>query len=103
MPAKFNDFVVGSIAKYGLEKYVSYSNLSPSNYCFSTTLNKSVEPTTYAEAIKNNNWIEAMNNEISPLKRNNTWTECALPKGRKAVGSKWLWKIKYKSNGEIPL
>ncbi|GJU59836.1 putative RNA-directed DNA polymerase [Tanacetum coccineum] len=42
-----------------------------------------------------------MNNEIEALNRYNTWTVCDLPMGRKAVGSKWLWKIKYKSTGEI--
>ncbi|GKA70124.1 putative RNA-directed DNA polymerase [Tanacetum coccineum] len=59
------------------------------------------EPTSYFEAVKNPNRIEAMNNEIKALNRNNTWTVCDLPKGRKDVGSKWLWKIKYKSTGEI--
>nr|GEY38093.1 copia protein [Tanacetum cinerariifolium] len=54
-----------------------------------------------SKAIKNPNWIEAMNNEIEALNRNDTWTICDLPSGRKAVGSKWLWKIKYKSTGEI--
>ncbi|PWA54366.1 reverse transcriptase, RNA-dependent DNA polymerase, Gag-polypeptide of LTR copia-type [Artemisia annua] len=34
-PVRFNDFVVGSNVKYGLEKYVSYSNLSRVNMCFS--------------------------------------------------------------------
>ncbi|GJX86068.1 ribonuclease H-like domain-containing protein [Tanacetum coccineum] len=71
------------------------------SYCFSTTLNKSFEPTTYYEADKNLNWIEAMNNEIEALNRNNTCTICDLPEGRKAVGSKWLFKIKYKSTGAI--
>ncbi|GKA72735.1 ribonuclease H-like domain-containing protein [Tanacetum coccineum] len=86
---------------YGLEKYVTYANLSRSNFCFSTTLNKTTEPTTYDEAIRNPKWIESMNNEIEALLRNNTWTVCDLPKGRKPVGSKWLWKIKFKSTGEI--
>ncbi|GJY78750.1 ribonuclease H-like domain-containing protein, partial [Tanacetum coccineum] len=72
-----------------------------SNLCFSTTLNKTTEPTTYDEAIRNPKWIESMNNEIEALLRNNTWTVCDLPKGRKPVGSKWLWKIKFKSTGEI--
>ncbi|GJU85880.1 ribonuclease H-like domain-containing protein [Tanacetum coccineum] len=101
MPAKFNDYVVNSSKKYGLEKYVTYTNLNTSNYRFSTNLNKSSKPTSYFEAVKNPNWIEAMNNEIEALNRNNTWTVCDLPMGRKAVGSKRLWKIKYKSTGEI--
>ncbi|GJS53773.1 ribonuclease H-like domain-containing protein [Tanacetum coccineum] len=33
--------------------------------------------------------------------RNNTWELADLPFGRKAIGSKWVFKIKYKSNGEI--
>ncbi|GKD57561.1 ribonuclease H-like domain-containing protein [Tanacetum coccineum] len=42
-----------------------------------------------------------MNNEIEALNRNNTWTICDLPKGRKPVESKWLFKNNYKSTGEI--
>nr|GEY03384.1 hypothetical protein [Tanacetum cinerariifolium] len=87
--------------KYGLEKYVTYDNLNTSNYCFSTNLNKFSEPTSYSKAVKNPNWVEAMNNEVKALYRNNTWTICDLPVGRKAVGSNWLLKIKYKSTGEI--
>ncbi|PWA70738.1 Armadillo-like helical [Artemisia annua] len=49
-PVRFNDFVVGSNVKYGLEKYVSYANLSRVNMCFSTTLNKSCEPKSLSEA-----------------------------------------------------
>ncbi|GJT09400.1 ribonuclease H-like domain-containing protein [Tanacetum coccineum] len=49
---------------------------SKTNYCFSTTLNKSSEPSTYYEAVKNPNWIEAMNNEIEALNKNNMWTIC---------------------------
>ncbi|GJX04424.1 phospholipase-like protein [Tanacetum coccineum] len=36
-----------------------------------------------------------------PDHRNNTWTECELPPGRKPIESKWIWKIKYKASGEI--
>ncbi|GJR77274.1 ribonuclease H-like domain-containing protein [Tanacetum coccineum] len=50
MPIKFNDYVVSSYVKYGLEKYVSYANLSRRNFYFSTTLNKSIEPKTFHEA-----------------------------------------------------
>ncbi|GJR94614.1 ribonuclease H-like domain-containing protein [Tanacetum coccineum] len=94
LPAKSNDYVVGSSREYGLEKHVTYSNLSKPNYCFSTTLNMSFEPISYYEAVKNPNWIEAMNNEIEALNRNNTWIICDLLEGRKAVGSKWQWNAK---------
>ncbi|GJR23450.1 ribonuclease H-like domain-containing protein [Tanacetum coccineum] len=38
---------------------------------------------------------------MEALNRNNTRDITDLPKGRKHVGSKWVYKIKYKSNGEI--
>nr|GEW10037.1 ribonuclease H-like domain-containing protein [Tanacetum cinerariifolium] len=85
MPAKFNDSYVNSSKKYGLDKYVTYTNLNTSNYCFSTNLNKSSEPTSYFETIKNPNWIEEMNNKIEALNINNTWTVCDLPM------EEWLW------------
>ncbi|GJR68225.1 zf-CCHC domain-containing protein [Tanacetum coccineum] len=57
----------------------------------------------YVEALKDGNWVEAMNNEIETLNRNNTWFICVLPPGRKPIGCKWLFKIKYKAYGEIEM
>ncbi|GJV00903.1 ribonuclease H-like domain-containing protein [Tanacetum coccineum] len=45
--------------------------------------------------------VDAMNAEMDTLYRNNTWEIVDLPIGRKAIGSKWVWKINYKSDGEI--
>lgn len=64
-------------------------------------MNKSVEPQTYYQASLDPNWINAMNEEIEAIYRNNTWEICDLPPDRKPIGCKWVYKIKYKSNGEI--
>nr|GEU91546.1 ribonuclease H-like domain-containing protein [Tanacetum cinerariifolium] len=101
LPAKLNDYVIDSKLKYGKEKHVSYAKLNQVNYCFGTTLNKSVEPTSYYEAATNPRWVEAMNNEIDALYRNHTWTIFNLSKGRNAIGNKWIYKIKYKASGEV--
>nr|GEW63010.1 ribonuclease H-like domain-containing protein [Tanacetum cinerariifolium] len=97
-PVRFNDYILNSNVKYGIEKYVSYSRLSSVNMCFDVFLNKSVEPTFLTEALSDPNWVGAMNNEIEALNRNNTWTVCDLHVGGKPIGSKWIWKIKYKSS-----
>nr|GEX56304.1 BTB/POZ domain-containing protein At5g48800 [Tanacetum cinerariifolium] len=44
-----------------------------------------------------------MNAEMDALYRNNTWVLVDLPTARKAIGSKWVFKIKYKSDGEIKI
>ncbi|XP_071699438.1 uncharacterized mitochondrial protein AtMg00810-like [Rutidosis leptorrhynchoides] len=42
-----------------------------------------------------------MNLEIEALNRNNTWEITDLPDDRKPVGCKWIYRIKYKANGDI--
>ncbi|GJR08422.1 putative RNA-directed DNA polymerase [Tanacetum coccineum] len=87
--------------KYSLNKYVNYANLCSETNSFVTNLNKNVETKTYKEASTDNRWVEAMNNEMEALNRNNTWDITDLPKGRKHIGCKGIYKVKYKFNGEV--
>nr|GFA17276.1 ribonuclease H-like domain-containing protein [Tanacetum cinerariifolium] len=87
--------------KYGLEKYVGYSKFNSENFCFVNQLIKTREPKTYFEASKYSYWIDAMNHKMDALLRNDTWELVDLPQGRKAIGSKWIYKIKFRSSGEI--
>ena len=62
------------------------------------------EPKTYKEAIncvEKSKWIKAMNEEMESLTRNKTWQLKPLPEGRKAIGCKWIFKIKRGSDGKI--
>ncbi|GJW54921.1 hypothetical protein Tco_0099006 [Tanacetum coccineum] len=87
-PRNFNDFVVDSKVRYGLEKYVNYSNLSKGNYCFATMLNKGTKPKTYFEASQYIHWVDAMHAKMDALYRNNTWELADLLVRRKSIGSK---------------
>ncbi|XP_071714178.1 uncharacterized mitochondrial protein AtMg00810-like [Rutidosis leptorrhynchoides] len=42
-----------------------------------------------------------MNEEMEALNRNCTWELTELPSGRKPIGCKWVYRIKYKSTGDI--
>ncbi|GKE38158.1 ribonuclease H-like domain-containing protein [Tanacetum coccineum] len=101
LPINLNDYVVDSKVKFGLNRVVNYFKLCGENLCFTPTLNKIFEPSNYKDSIHDNNWIEVMNNEMEALNRNQTWEITDLPKGRRPIGCKWIYKIKYKSNGEI--
>ncbi|GJY55455.1 ribonuclease H-like domain-containing protein, partial [Tanacetum coccineum] len=61
---------------------------------------QSVFPRNYNDFVVDSK-IDAINNEMDALLRNNTWDIIDLPKNRKAIGSKWIFMIKYKSSGEI--
>lgn len=55
------------------------------------------EPGNYSEAMKCRDWKKwngGMDEEMGSLDKNKTWFLCDLPKGEKAIGSRWLYKLK---------
>jgi len=42
-----------------------------------------------------------MKKELAILEANHTWDIAELPPGKKAVGSKWHYKVKYKLDGTV--
>ncbi|CAI7846509.1 unnamed protein product [Closterium sp. NIES-54] len=46
-------------------------------------------------------WKKAMESELKSIEENGTWELVELPEGRKAITSKWLFKIKYDANSNI--
>nr|GEY69397.1 putative reverse transcriptase, RNA-dependent DNA polymerase, Gag-polypeptide of LTR copia-type [Tanacetum cinerariifolium] len=45
-------------------------------------------------------WRNVMQQEIKALEKNGTWTLEELPEGKRPIDSKWVYKTKFKSNGE---
>jgi hypothetical protein len=60
-----------------------------------------VEPTCFEQAIGNLKWDNAMDEEMEALDANATWVLVALPKDKKAIGCKWVYKIKHNANGYL--
>ena len=42
-----------------------------------------------------------MNKELIALKDNHTWDLTNLLAGKKAIGSKWVYKVKFKPDGNV--
>ena len=53
------------------------------------------------EAVRDDRWLAAMNDEYESLERNKTWELVNLPPGRKAVSCMWLLKHKRDAHGNI--
>ncbi|MCO5573964.1 hypothetical protein L7F22_027742 [Adiantum nelumboides] len=59
------------------------------------------EPTTYKVASIQKEWKEAMDKEMEALYKNGTWNLCPLPHNKKAIGCKWLYKLKFNKEGKV--
>ena len=59
------------------------------------------DPFYFEEAVKDDKWVRAMDEEIASIEKNNTWTLTELPAGYKKIGVKWVYKSKFNENGEI--
>ena len=52
------------------------------------------EPIGVNEALEESCWLEAMEKELQSIQENDTWCYAVLPKGQKAIGLKWVYKVK---------
>ncbi|RVX03863.1 Retrovirus-related Pol polyprotein from transposon RE2 [Vitis vinifera] len=59
------------------------------------------DPKSFKEAMKDVGWQKSMHEEIRALEENGTWTLEPLPNGKRALGSQWVYRTKYFSNGDI--
>jgi len=46
-------------------------------------------------------WREAMVAEMDSIQANKTWELAVLPKGHKALGLKWVFKVKKDPDGRV--
>ena len=77
------------------------NNFSASHVRFLAAVTAGFEPTRFSEAVSYSSWCDAMRKEIEALENNGTWTIEDLPPGKKTIGCKWVYKIKYYSDGTI--
>ncbi|KAJ9536585.1 hypothetical protein OSB04_un000234 [Centaurea solstitialis] len=62
------------------------------------------DPKTFSEAMSSRDahlWKEAINDEMDSILGNRTWELADLPKGKRPIGSKWIFKRKYHPDGSI--
>jgi Reverse transcriptase (RNA-dependent DNA polymerase)/gag-polypeptide of LTR copia-type/Integrase core domain/GAG-pre-integrase domain/Retrotransposon gag protein len=86
---------------YKISNHMSYHSFSPSHMTFVSSVTSHEEPSTYQQATTDPKWRKAMKEEIEALEKNKTWTWEILPNGKKPIGCKWVYKIKYKPDGSI--
>ncbi|MCH80541.1 retrovirus-related Pol polyprotein from transposon TNT 1-94, partial [Trifolium medium] len=56
---------------------------------------------THTMAMQHPEWLQAMKSEYDALMTNNTWSLVQLPDDRKAIGCKWVFRLKQNPDGSI--
>ena len=86
---------------YPLAHYINCDNFSVNYRRFLAAIIKGKEPKSFKEAMKSDEWRRSIKDEIRALEDNDTWTLEHLPPGKRALGSQWVYKTKYLSNGDV--
>eukprot|EP00795_Rhopilema_esculentum_P017528 gene17528-biopygen6440 len=85
--------------RFGLDEYADVTEAR--HVVFSAIIE---EPATIQEAFNSEysaQWKEATDSEYQSLIENQTWELVKPPKDRKAIGCKWVFKVKYDENGQV--
>ncbi|KAG7544005.1 Zinc finger CCHC-type [Arabidopsis thaliana x Arabidopsis arenosa] len=86
---------------YPLSSFLSYAKIKPSYQAFVLSISVETEPKNFKEAIASVQWSGAMNVELGAMELNKTWSIVSLPPNKNVVGCKWVYTIKYNSDGSI--
>lgn len=105
-PIWLKDFIVphktpNSTCLYSLSDVMNYDSLSTTYPSFIAKFSVDIEPKSYAQTAEDPRWVEVMELEIKALEDNHTWEIVTLPTDKRAIGCKWIFKIKYKADGTV--
>ena len=86
---------------HSISSFVSYNHLSSSSDSFIASLDSISLPNTIREALSHPGWRSAMADEMQALDDNGTWDLMPLPIGKKAIGCRWVFAVKFNPNGSV--
>ncbi|XP_043725671.1 uncharacterized protein LOC122672240 [Telopea speciosissima] len=98
---RLRDFSTYYAVQHPIQECISYDKISPKFLSFLSTIENHKEPASFEEASKQLVWVNAMKDELQALNRNHTWELVRLPTGKHTVGCRWIYKIKYNSDGSV--
>ena len=77
------------VSRFGYNDYMAY------HYGFFMKVAVVCELESFFEAAKDPRWVEAMNEEMQPLSKNETWDLAPHSPHKKAISCRWIYKVKY--------
>ncbi|GJX01204.1 putative ribonuclease H-like domain-containing protein [Tanacetum coccineum] len=82
-----------------VEQIIGDLNSTPQTRRMAKNLEEHEEPKKVIHALKDPRWIEAMQEELLQFKLQEFWTLVDLPNGKRAIGTKWVYRNKKDERG----
>ncbi|RDY07677.1 hypothetical protein CR513_08175, partial [Mucuna pruriens] len=79
-----------SCVKYPISQFMCTNHLSVQHQSFIVAID-----------LKNENWVQAMKEEMEALEKSSTWEIVDRPKDKRVVGCRWIYIVKCKSDGTL--
>lgn len=83
---------VGAEIRRKLENCLKHSNLS---------LLSKIYPKNFVEVRRGESWINALEEELNQIEKNQTWEFFPRPKDKNVIGTKWIFRNKLNENGQV--
>ncbi|GJQ92085.1 putative ribonuclease H-like domain-containing protein [Tanacetum coccineum] len=91
----------------GAHAFVSYiqkqrrNNHKDFQHCLFACFLSHIEPKKISEALEDESWVDAMQEELLQFKIREVWILVDLPYGKKATGTKWVYRNKKDERGVV--
>ncbi|GKE98792.1 putative ribonuclease H-like domain-containing protein [Tanacetum coccineum] len=82
-----------------VEQIIGDLNSAPQTRRMTKNFEEHEEPKKVIHALKDPSWIEAMHDELLQFKLQKVWTLVDLPIGKRAIGTKWVFRNKKDERG----
>ncbi|GJX52836.1 putative ribonuclease H-like domain-containing protein [Tanacetum coccineum] len=84
-----------------LEQIIGDIHSAPQTTRMIKNVTKHVEPKKVIQALQDLSWIEVMQEELLQFKLQHVWTLMDLPHGKRAIGTKWVYRNKKDERGIV--
>jgi hypothetical protein len=75
--------------------------LASSSEQVNLSLLSKIEPKCFAEASNDQHWVNAMEEELNQIEKNQTWELVPRPKDKNVIGTKWVFRNKLNEDGKV--
>ncbi|GJV64072.1 putative ribonuclease H-like domain-containing protein [Tanacetum coccineum] len=84
---------------YPVEQIIGDIHSAPQTRRMTKSVTDHVEPKKVIQALTDPSWIEAMQDKLLQFKLQQVWTLVDLPYGKRAIGTKWIYRNKKDERG----